>query len=574
MNFVLLPRGPSGWWNAVLAVLRRIGPTWRASPERRLVQVLALALYLVLFLYVAWPYAEVFDSSVLSSKEFLPAELFLLLDPLAVAAAAVAAGTLSIVHLWTVAILVFNSFVPRGFCSHLCPLGTLVDFFDWLVWKRMPWLKLESRGQWAQIRYWVLAAVLASSAAGVMLTGYFAAIPLLNRGLRLTVGALELGVFKHWEMLRPLEWTSHVAIAILVAVFLLGLLGGRFWCRYVCPTGALFSLANALRFTGQKVGSSCVDCGKCAKECPFDAIRADSTKRGLDCTTCHTCHGVCPTASISFGWRWDRRDAKETDGLPEGEITLSRRALLVSAAGGLGAAAAVRTGLADGFRRRRALLRPPGSAPEHEFLDLCVRCGECMKVCPGPVLHPAGLADGFEALWTPIAVPTWAGCHQDCNFCTQVCPTDAIRPLAIEEKRKTAMGLAVVDTETCLGYAGIEECRVCYEVCQRAGYDAIHLREIELEIHLTEEEEASMSFDYIEQASHILAPVVDKDSCVGCGQCESRCHTVNHLNREDYRLALSAIVIIPENAGNVISGGPESGRGSDPAGAGREEPPL
>jgi len=183
-----------------------------------------------------------------------------------------------------------------------------------------------------------------------------------------------------------------------------------------------------------------------------------------------------------------------------------------------------------------------------------------MKVCPGPVLHPAGLADGFEAVWTPVAVPTWAGCHQDCNFCTQVCPTGAIRPLTVEEKRRTVMGLAAIDTNTCLGYAGIEECRVCYETCQRAGYGAIELRELELEIHLTEEERASMSFDYIERASHILAPVVDERSCVGCGQCENRCHTVNHLNRQEHRLASSVIVVTPEKVGSLIFRVPGWGR--------------
>ena len=62
-----------------------------------------------------------------------------------------------------------------------------------------------------------------------------------------------------------------------------------------------------------------------------------------------------------------------------------------------------------------------------DFQQLCIRCGECFKICPGPVLHPAGFENGLANLWTPIVVPAFAGCHQDCNFCTLVCPTGAIR---------------------------------------------------------------------------------------------------------------------------------------------------
>jgi ferredoxin len=113
----------------------------------------------------------------------------------------------------------------------------------------------------------------------------------------------------------------------------------------------------------------------------------------------------------------------------------SRRALLASSAAGALGSAAVLLG------KRPRLLRPPGSVEEDRFLDLCIRCGECFKVCPGPVLHPSGLANGLSALWTPVVVPSIAGCHQDCNYCTQVCPTGAIDPLTIEEKRRFLMGI-------------------------------------------------------------------------------------------------------------------------------------
>ena len=57
-------------------------------------------------------------------------------------------------------------------------------------------------------------------------------------------------------------------------------------------------------------------------------------------------------------------------------------------------------------------------------------------MCPGPVLQAAGLEYGFEALWTPVAVFPHAGCHQNCNLCTEVCPTGAIAaPFQLDARR-------------------------------------------------------------------------------------------------------------------------------------------
>ncbi|MHC4198792.1 MAG: 4Fe-4S binding protein, partial [Planctomycetota bacterium] len=553
----LSPRAPAGPRSTLARALRWLGPTWRASPLRRTIQVLSLALFMILFFYVAWPHVTMFDSSVLSSREFLPAELYLLLDPLASVSAAIAARTVGIALAWTAGVLALNVLMPRGFCGYLCPLGTLIDLFDWLIFGRIRRFRLERRGWWVHLKYFLLAAVAAAAAGGVMLAGHFAAIPLLNRGLRLTAGALQLGLLKQWASLRPFEWTSYVALAMLLAVFALGLFAPRFWCRYVCPTGGLFSLGSFARLTGRKVSDECNDCGRCERACPFDAVKSDHTTRVAECASCQTCGGVCGASATSFPWRWneaggkgaaadaaDVPDAEAPSPLP-GDVpqSVSRRVFLASGAGGLAAAVAVRTGLADGFRKRRALIRPPGSVPEEKFLDLCVRCGECMKVCPGPVLHPAGIRHGVESLWTPHAVPTWAGCHQDCNFCSQVCPTGAIRPLTLEEKRNTVIGRARINEKTCLAYTGVEECRVCVDACISAGYLAIVRQVIKIEIDESELPEGVFSDMEIEAMSHIKAPVVNARRCVGCGQCENRCHVVNHLNRKQDPLAASAIVV-------------------------------
>ncbi len=76
---------------------------------------------------------------------------------------------------------------------------------------------------------------------------------------------------------------------------------------------------------------------------------------------------------------------------------------------------------------------------------MCIRCGECFKVCPNNVLQPEGFEQGLEGLWTPRVEANWAGCESSCNACGQVCPTGAIRALPMDEKRVARMGLAIVN---------------------------------------------------------------------------------------------------------------------------------
>lgn len=531
-----------GWRRWLNVILRKIGLTWRFSPWRRLFQVLFLILFLYLFFHVAWPYDKGFSSTLLSDKEWLPVEFFLWLDPLVGVASSIAGRYWSVALIGTAGIFLVCILFPRGFCGYVCPLGTLMDGFDWLIGKRIPWLRLKRTGWWRSLRYYVLAAVLIASVFGVLLTGYLAAIPVLTRGLLFTGGRLQLGM-KNWSLVGPVVWIFYFSIALFAAIFLLGLFRRRFWCSYVCPSGAMFSLFNFLRIGERKVESTCIRCGKCAEFCPFDAIKEDFTTRPLNCTFCQTCGGACPTHSIKFVSRWNSNDLKEENDPPVVERGVSRRGFMVSGAAGIIMAIGIRTGLAS----KAKLLRPPGSLPEPQFLDSCVRCGECIKICPGPVLYPAGLEGGLEAIWTPKAVPSRAGCHQDCNFCTQVCPTRAIRPLSIDEKRKTHMGLAFINLNTCLPHATGRHCQICFEECKTAGYNAIEMHTIEPYIDDMQTDGYSES-DFARARmgmSNVQAPFVKRDACVGCGLCEYRCHKA-YVEREKI-FRRSAIVVTPKN---------------------------
>ncbi len=548
----------TGWRGVCWRWLERIGPVTRSSPLRRGIQVVCLLVFLDAFFRVCWPYAEHFSATTFADKESLPVESFLLIDPLVGLSTALAGKVLNWTTLWwMVGIIAFCVIIPRAFCGYFCPLGTLIDAFDWLVGRRFqrwhvpdnPTGLKKPRG-WEHFKYYLLAGVLITSACGVLTSGFFSAIPVLTRGLLFSGGRLQLGLVKGAGQLGPVNAMFYVSLGMFAAVFLLSLKGRRFWCRYVCPSGALLSVFNVFRVGERKVESTCINCNKCVEICPFDAIHEDFTTRTNECTYCQSCGGVCPTDAIKFVTRWNFVELKTPDDPPNQPRPVSRRGFVAAGLIGTAAAAITRAATATGVSgagRQQAPLRPPGSVPEAEFLDLCIRCGECFKVCPGPVLHPAGLEHGLESLWTPVAHPEHAGCHQECNFCTQVCPTGAIQPLDLIVKRQTHMGLAIVNTDTCLPFDddNREDCNLCFVECEQAGYHAIEMRPIALPVDRDELESQGFSDFEIEEMATIAAPFVDGDKCVGCGICTYRCHT--RFVVQDLRLEEAAITIAAKN---------------------------
>jgi ferredoxin len=286
----------------------------------------------------------------------------------------------------------------------------------------------------------------------------------------------------------------------------------------------------------RKVESSCIHCNKCIEVCPFDAIKPDFTTRTSDCTLCQTCGGVCPTHPIKFVDRWNFVELKLLNEPATHETPLGRRGFLATAAGvatavagGVGATAVTKVfGAKLGDKNSALPVRPPGSVPEDEFLQMCIRCAECFKACPNDVLQPMGFGQGLEGLWTPEVVANWAGCESGCNACGQVCPTGAIRALPMEEKQVARMGPAIVYEKTCLPLAGEEACQLCVDECIAAGYDAIEF----MQAH-TEVDDDGLPVE----GTGFLAAVVLPDRC---GLCQTRCHAINV--KEKHLLDASAII--------------------------------
>lgn len=485
----------------------------------------------------AWP-AHYTDS--LARKEVIHAESILLIDPLVAISTAIAARTWVWSLVFAGGILLAAVFVPRGFCGYICPLGSLIDLFDWSIGKRVTRFRVADDGWWVHIKYYLLTGVLLCSLAGVLVSGYVAAIPVITRGFVFLFDPLQTASARGWHNVPPLTAGHFVSIALFFAVLGLGFLRPRFWCKYVCPSGAVFSVGNLFRATERKVESSCIHCNKCVEICPFDAIKPDFTTRGTDCTLCQTCGGVCPTHAIKFVERWNRVELKVENDPPTHETKLGRRGFVslvagstAAAIGAVGMTTATKVfGARLGQESQPLPVRPPGSVPEQEFLEMCIRCGECFKACPNNVLQPLSFQQGLEGLWTPAVHADWAGCESSCNACTQVCPTGAIRAIPLEEKKVARIGLAIVNQATCLPYAGREACQLCVDECISAGYHAIEFVRVGTEV-----DELGLPVE----GSGFVAPVVRDDRCVGCGLCQTRCYGINVA--EKGLLNRSAIIV-------------------------------
>ena len=476
----------------------------------------------------------------LAAKEFIEAEWFLVIDPLVSLSTAIAARSWVWSLVCAAIILGVCVLIPRGFCGYLCPLGTLIDLFDWSVTSRTKRFRLSGNGWWVHIKYYLLAGTLLCAVGGVLVSGFVSAIPVITRGMLFIGEPVQIGVLRGWHSIPPLHAGHWLSIGLFAAVLMLGFLQPRFWCKYVCPSGAVFSIGNLFRVTERKVESSCINCNRCIEICPFDAIKPDFTTRTSDCTLCQSCGGVCPVHAIKFVERGNRIELKVENDPPTGETALGRRGFLSLAAGGaatavggtgiLAATDALGADLDDPHAFRP--VRPPGSVPEEEFLQMCIRCGECFKACPNHVLQPEAFQQGLEGLWTPLVNADWAGCDSSCNACGQVCPTGAIRALPLTEKKVARMGLAVLNESTCLPLAGREACQLCVDECAAAGYHAIEFTRVH-----TEADDQGQPVD----GTGYLAPVVLDDQCVGCGLCQTRCHAINV--KEKHLLDRSAIVV-------------------------------
>jgi MauM/NapG family ferredoxin protein len=483
---------------------------------RKFFQYLALILFIILFIFTRqeqWPAGVV--------------NFPLRLDPLVMLSHLLASRTFLTGSVLALIVVAITFVVGRAWCGWLCPLGTILDIFNFFPRRFHQQQERKTLNQgWRSVKYFLLIIILVAALLGNLSLLIFDPLTLLFRTLTTSiwpamdqiVTALEIALFgipflagpvstfDSWirpQILPPFPIYYRHALFfgfLFLIVILLNFVTMRFWCQYLCPLGALLGMLSKFALINRKVGDKCKGCKLCSQICPTATIDPDKQYASDpgECTVCLECLEYCPPKDTHFtpglSFTWNEYDPNRRQALLAITLTIPAIAMMGRTS--------------HKTQPHSHLLRPPGSL-EDDMLSKCIRCGECMRACPTAGLQPAVSEAGLEGLFTPVLIPRLGYCDYSCAICGRVCPVDAIPNLDLDAKRMEVIGKAYIDHNHCIAWSDRIDCIVCEEMCPLPE-KAIYL-----------EEHKEINGNNIEEI--ILLPHVDRSLCVGCGICEYKC---------------------------------------------------
>lgn len=477
-----------------------------------------------------------------------PVGFFLEMDPLVALFTIVATHSLYRNLIWAIFLIIATLFLGRFYCGWICPMGTINQMISRINFgKTKGKLRLDgNRYQpYQRWKYGILIVFLGSAIFTSLQIGLLDPIALLTRSMVVTVlpaynvltqsvlswtnsgsfGFLNssisgIGYIIQAILIRskPVYFQGAIlVVTIFSAILFANRFITRFWCRALCPLGALLGVLSRYAILGmEKEKSLCSDCNICALNCQGgDDPQPGLTWRQTECHLCFNCVADCPEAGIGFKFFPRLQETKQ-------QVDITRRTVVTTVAAGLVAVPLMRAEVGVKKGSDPTLVRPPGSVNEEDFLSRCIRCGACMNVCPNNALHPTFMQAGFEGIWSPMLVPKIGYCEPTCVLCTHVCPTGAIDELDEKEKAwvplkgqaKTSgapirIGTAFFDYGRCLPWAMATECIVCEEWCPTSP-KAIYFEPVEVQ---------NRTGEFV----MLKRPHLDPKLCVGCGACTFAC---------------------------------------------------
>lgn len=427
---------------------------------------------------------------------------------------AILALNFGVIALLIVAALLFG----RIYCSVVCPLGIMQDFFSWIGGKvkknRFNYAKENKWLRYGFFGVFVIAMIIGFaplttlfapySAYGRIVNSLFKPLyDLLNNWLAGLDATNDRYNFTEVQIWTRSVTTFVVAILTLIILGALAIWKGRLYCNTICPVGtflSFFSRFSLLRVRFDK--DKCKSCGMCEKNCKAQAIDFKEGKVDYSrCVVCGDCLDKCKFDALHY-------TAKRTSSSPK-PVDTERRAFLVGAAvAGTTAALAQTQMKVDGglaviedkkAPERKTPITPPGSVSIRHLEKHCTACQLCISSCPNNVLRPS---TDLMHFMQPTMSFERGYCRPECTRCSEVCPAGAIKPISREEKTIIHAGHAVWIKENCVVLTDDVSCGNCARHCPTGAIQMI---------------------DYEGPNGTVQVPAVDENKCIGCGACENLC---------------------------------------------------
>lgn len=433
-----------------------------------------------------------------------------------------------------IALVILTFLFGRVYCSVICPLGVMQDIVSWISGKRK---KKKYRFSYSPelkwLRFGVLGLFVVAMIAGV---GSFVALlapyssygrivsnlfaPIYRWGNNLLAYFAERAdsyMFYETEVWIKSLPVFIVAAVSFVVIVVLAWRGGRTYCNTICPVGTVLGyISKYSLFCPQIDVSKCNHCKLCSRKCKASCINPE--KHQIDysrCVACMDCIDTCTHNAISYRLRRKYAKTAKADGALKSEYQISkpdaaRRNFITGAGLLVGTMAAkaqekkVDGGLAVILDKkipdRATHIVPPGALSLRNMAKHCTGCQLCVSACPNGVLRPS---DGIMTLMQPESSYERGYCRPECTKCSEVCPTDAIRPITVAEKSSIQIGHAVWIKANCIPVVDGVECGNCARHCPSGA------------IQMVPSDPESPDSPKI--------PVVNIERCIGCGACENLC---------------------------------------------------
>lgn len=193
-------------------------------------------------------------------------------------------------------VLAIGVLIGRTVCAFLCPFGLLQELIH-----KIPSPKFHLPRFLRRLKYIVLVVlVLIMPVASSQVTGV--GDPTFCKYL-CPAGTFEGGlplVATHQELRSVLGWLFFLKLGILIGTLAACVFIHRFFCKMLCPLGAIYGVLNKVSFRHLKINhGTCTKCGACKIACPMD-VNPVKNARSAECILCGKCAEICPNGSILF----------------------------------------------------------------------------------------------------------------------------------------------------------------------------------------------------------------------------------------------------------------------------------